>query len=108
MDRLSDGIGFCVHSLSSIRKHCSLCVDWGKAIFSLTHFEAKVTEKKIRLEKREQCFSYRRFFGSPDASTLIWTQVECFGRFIQVQFSMRLLRVEPPKSKSKYRVSTEE
>ena len=54
---------------------------------------------------RIQCFSYRRFFASPDASSLIWTQVERFGRFFQVklvQFSMRLLRVEPPKSKSKY------
>ena len=39
-----------------------------------------------------QCFSYRRFFASPDASSLIWTQVERFGRFFQVQFSMRLLR----------------
>ena len=28
-----------------------------------------------------QCFSYRRFFASPDASSLIWTQVERFGRF---------------------------
>ena len=57
---------------------------------------------------KNQCFSYRRFFASLDASSLIWTQVERFGRFFQVQFSMRLLRVEPPKSKSKYRVSTEE
>ena len=37
-----------------------------------------------------QCFSYRRFFASLDASSLIWTQVERFGRFFQVQFSMRL------------------
>ena len=48
-----------------------------------------------------QCFSYRRFFASPDASSLIWTQVERFGRFFPSAISMRLLRLEPPKSKSK-------
>ena len=48
-----------------------------------------------------QCFSYRRFFASPDASSLIWTQVERFGRFFPSTTSMRLLRLEPPKSESK-------
>ena len=48
-----------------------------------------------------QCFSYRRLFASPDASSLIWTQVERFGRFFPSAISMRLLRLEPPKSKSK-------
>ena len=57
---------------------------------------------------RSSVFPTEGFFASPNASSLIWTQVERFGRFFQVQFSTRLLRVEPPKSKSKYRASTEE
>ena len=67
--------------------------------------ELKRTQTKTGVSEG-QCFSYRRFFASPDASSLIWTQVERFGRFFQVQFSMCLLRVETPKTKSKYRVST--
>ena len=44
-------------------------------------------EKKMNWQKDElQCFSYRRFFASPDASSLIWTQVERFGRFSKCYF----------------------
>ena len=60
----------------------TVVLDWMLLVDFMTEFAIKSI----------QCFSYRRFCASPDASSLIWTQVERFGRFFQVQFSMRLLR----------------
>ena len=44
---------FSEHSLWSIHKGCSSCVDWTKALLSLTIFKMNETEKKIELERRE-------------------------------------------------------
>ena len=39
-----------------------------------------------------QCYSYRRFFASWDASSSIWTQVESFGRFLCVKIWCQTLK----------------
>ena len=52
-DRLVDGVGFQWAQLMSIHKDCSSCVDWTKALLSLTLFKMNETEKKIELERRE-------------------------------------------------------
>ena len=52
-DRLVDGVGFQWAQLMSIHKGCSSCVDWTKALLSLTLFKMNETEKKIELERRE-------------------------------------------------------
>ena len=50
---LSMASAFSEHSLWSIHKRCSLCLDWTKALLSLTLLETNETEKKIELERRE-------------------------------------------------------
>ena len=44
---------FSEHSLWSIQKRGSACVDWTKALLSSTLFKTNETEKKIELERRE-------------------------------------------------------
>ena len=50
---LSMASAFSEQSLWSIHKGCSSCVDWTKALLSLTLFKMTETEKKIELERRE-------------------------------------------------------
>ena len=50
---LSMALAFNEHSLWSIHKGYSSCVDWSKALLSLTLFKMNETEKKIELERKE-------------------------------------------------------
>ena len=54
---LSMASTFSEHSLWSIHKRCSSCVDWTKALLSLTLFKTNETEKKIEPERKSHWVS---------------------------------------------------
>ena len=61
---LSVASAFSEHSLWPIHKGCSSCVDWTKALLSLTLFKMNETGKKIELERRESLSEWVPFFVS--------------------------------------------